>query len=63
MFRSLNISKVQKSSLTSSSDFDFLMKSMQRDKENMGSVNWVELEKKKKKLTNSLMEKSTDEGF
>lgn len=33
MFRSLNISKVQKSSLTNSTDFDFLMKSMHREKD------------------------------
>jgi hypothetical protein len=46
---------MQKSSLTSSTDFDFLMKSMQRDKENVSaSFNWAEMNKKKK-LTTSLM--------
>ena len=65
MFRSLNISKVQKSSLTNSTDFDFLMKSMHREKdkekENVGAFNWIE-QKKKKKITHSLIEKNGASG-
>lgn len=62
MFQSLNISKVQKSSLTSSTDFDFLMKSMQREKENVGAFNWIE-QNKKKKVACSLIDKTSSVDF